>query len=175
MVSDDTFFLSQLDTAFEPSYAHLASATQSFLRGWYHDCQESVVADKSVTVEHAASFPIGEGSGQWLRDYQRTERTMGQVKRIRRSAATWREVFSRQGSSGVSVPEFCRREGINASVFRRWRSSLKGSGISHPAEAMPEHAARTPFIDLGDLRSGAPRVEVRLELGAGVALSIARG
>jgi len=32
-----------------------------------------------------------------------------------------------------------------------------------------------PFIDLGDLRSGDSRLEVRLELGAGIVLSIARG
>jgi hypothetical protein len=32
-----------------------------------------------------------------------------------------------------------------------------------------------PFIDLGDLRSGGPRFEIRLELGSGVTLSIARG
>jgi hypothetical protein len=32
-----------------------------------------------------------------------------------------------------------------------------------------------PFIDLGDLRSGGPRFEVRLDLGSGVILSIARG
>jgi hypothetical protein len=31
------------------------------------------------------------------------------------------------------------------------------------------------FIDLGDLRSGGSRYEVRLELGAGMILSIARG
>ena len=52
---------------------------------------------------------------------------MGQSKRIRRGAAVWRQLFSRQSSSGLSVPEFCRREGINASLFRRWRSALKGS------------------------------------------------
>jgi hypothetical protein len=32
-----------------------------------------------------------------------------------------------------------------------------------------------PFIDLGELRSGGPRFEIRLELGSGVTLSIARG
>jgi len=99
---------------------------------------------------------------------------MGQVKRIRRSATTWRELFSRQLSSGVSVPEFCRREGINASVFRRWRLTLKRSPRSHQVEARSEPPAAVPFIDLGDLRSGGPRLEVRLELGAGVVLSIAR-
>jgi sulfotransferase len=56
MVSDDTFFLSQLDTAFESSYAHLASAMQSFLRGWYHDCQEHVVVDKNRAWLHAVEL-----------------------------------------------------------------------------------------------------------------------
>ena len=101
---------------------------------------------------------------------------MGKIKRIRRSAAIWRELFSRQSSSGVSVPEFCRREGINASLFRRWRSSLKTSGkvIRVPRRAEPAEAP-APFIDLGGIGSGGPRFEVRLELGAGVVLSIARG
>lgn len=100
---------------------------------------------------------------------------MGRVKRIRRSAGTWRELFSRQLSSGMSVPEFCRREGINAGVFRRWRVMLQGSTGAHPVQARPELRATVPFIDLGDLRSGGPRLEVRLELGAGVVLSVARG
>jgi hypothetical protein len=32
-----------------------------------------------------------------------------------------------------------------------------------------------PFIDLGDIPFGGPRFEIRLELGSGVTLSIARG
>jgi transposase-like protein len=101
---------------------------------------------------------------------------MGQSKRVRRSATVWRELFSRQSSSGVSVPEFCRREGINASLFRRWRSSLEDSGkvIRVPARAEPAEAP-APFIDLGGIGSGGPRFEVRLDLGAGIVLSIARG
>lgn len=47
MVSDDSFFLSQLDHSFERSYAHLAASMRSFLRGWYHDCTQSVVVDKN--------------------------------------------------------------------------------------------------------------------------------
>ena len=47
LVSDDQFFLSQLDTAFDTSYGHLASAMGSFLRGWHHDCQSPVVIDKN--------------------------------------------------------------------------------------------------------------------------------
>jgi len=53
MVSDDTFFLSQLDAASETSYAHLASAMQGFLRGWHHDATRAVVVDKSRAWLHA--------------------------------------------------------------------------------------------------------------------------
>jgi sulfotransferase len=53
IVSDDTFFLSQLDTSFETSYAHLAAAMQGFLRGWHHDAKTRVVVDKNRAWLHA--------------------------------------------------------------------------------------------------------------------------
>ena len=46
-VSDDSFFLSQLDNEFGKSYSRLASAMQGYLRGWYGDCQKPLVVDKS--------------------------------------------------------------------------------------------------------------------------------
>ena len=100
---------------------------------------------------------------------------MGQSKRIRRGTVGWRQLFSRQSSSGLSVPEFCRREGINASLFRRWRSTLEGSEADRRVTPAPAVESPVPFIDLGDLRAGGPRFEIRLELGSGVTLSIARG
>ncbi len=101
---------------------------------------------------------------------------MAQKKRIRRGDAGWKRLFSRQSSSGLSVPEFCRREGINASLFRRWRSALKGSEGDHRVVSQTERVAEgpAPFIDLGDFRSAGPRFDVRLELGSGIVLSIAR-
>ena len=102
---------------------------------------------------------------------------MVQKRRIRRGAAVWKLLFSRQSSSGLSVPEFCRREGINAGLFRRWRSVLKDSDGDRRVISKSERVTDgpTPFIDLGDFRSAGPRFEVRLELGAGIVLSIARG
>lgn len=47
MVSDDAFFLSQLDHAFESGYGHLKSGMQGFLRGWYGDCGKLAVVDKN--------------------------------------------------------------------------------------------------------------------------------
>ena len=53
MVSDDTFFLSQLDRQFDRSYAHLATAMQGFLRGWHHDGEKTLVVDKNRAWLHA--------------------------------------------------------------------------------------------------------------------------
>lgn len=46
-ISDDEFFLAQLDADFERSYKHLADATRGFLRGWYDGCDKAVVVDKN--------------------------------------------------------------------------------------------------------------------------------
>lgn len=84
---------------------------------------------------------------------------MAQKKRIRRGEAGWRQLFCRQSSSGLSVPEFCKREGINAALFRRWRSVLKGSeGDGRVISSLSERVAEgpAPFIDLGDFRSEGP-------------------
>jgi sulfotransferase len=53
LVSDDTFFLAQLDQSFDQSYGHLASAMRGFLRGWYHDAEGAVVVDKNRAWLHA--------------------------------------------------------------------------------------------------------------------------
>jgi sulfotransferase len=53
MVSDDQFFLAQLDQSFERSYAHLASAMQGFLRGWYPGCGKQALVDKNRAWLHA--------------------------------------------------------------------------------------------------------------------------
>ena len=102
---------------------------------------------------------------------------MATRKRIRRSVAVWRELCSRQADSGVSVPEFCRRERVHASVFRRWRATLRATdrGAGNPSVVPPHAAVAAPFIDLGAIGAGGSRLEVRPELGAGLVLSIARG
>jgi sulfotransferase len=56
MVSDDTFFLAQLDSTFDASYGHLASAMRGFLQSWHHDAQSSVVVDKNRAWLHAVEL-----------------------------------------------------------------------------------------------------------------------
>jgi len=56
MVSDDQFFLAQLDRSFERSYAHLSGAMQGFLRGWNQECGKQAVVDKNRAWLHAAEL-----------------------------------------------------------------------------------------------------------------------
>jgi hypothetical protein len=129
----------------------------------------------NVTDKPAAFFSVVCRYGQWRSSDGLLERIMA-IKRVKRSAAVWRELFRRQGSSGLAAAEFCRRERINAGLFRRWRSALSEPrqperGAGKPKAAAPPAA---PFIDLGGLGSSGSRYEVRLELGGGVVLSLAR-
>ena len=53
MISDDQFFLSQLDTTFDSSYANLAAAMEGFLRGWYRNSgDKQAVVDKNRAWLH---------------------------------------------------------------------------------------------------------------------------
>ena len=98
---------------------------------------------------------------------------MEPIKRIKRSEATWRELFARQTASGMPVLEFCRAERINPGVFRRWRSMLNGN--DKLVKAKPRTQGMAPFIDIGAVDTGRSGYEVRLEFGGGMILSIARG
>lgn len=101
---------------------------------------------------------------------------MEKIKQRRYGAEAWRKIFGRFEESGLAVPVFCARERISTQSLHRWRLRLGGESDRAPvakAAQLPSKAAG--FIDLGDLRSSDSRFEVRLELGAGIVLSIARG
>jgi len=55
-ISDDTFFLAQLDHSFEQSYGHLASAMKGFFDGWYGDTGTKAVVDKNRAWLHAVEL-----------------------------------------------------------------------------------------------------------------------
>jgi hypothetical protein len=101
-------------------------------------------------------------------------------QRRRRDSQAWREVLDRYASSGLRVGAFCERESISEGSFYRWRSILQGvDGKKKPRGAARVPVAPTisaaPFIELGSLNSGSSRVELRLELGGGVFLTVVRG
>ena len=45
----------------------------------------------------------------------------------------WRQVVARWERSGLGVPAFCRREGLNQATFYRWRWELKRRDQPKPA------------------------------------------
>jgi len=100
---------------------------------------------------------------------------MRKIKQRRYRAGTWREILRRFEDSGLGAAAFCARERVSVQSLRRWQSRLGGEtehALVAKTEGLTDKTAE--FIDLGALRSGEPRLEVRLELGGGVILSIAR-
>jgi hypothetical protein len=108
--------------------------------------------------------------------FSTTERAMEKIKQRRYGAKGWRNILRRFEESGLTALAFCAQERISTKSLRRWQLRLADdSDQSLVAKAAPLLNKPGGFIDLGDLRSGGSRYEVRLELGAGIVLSIARG
>ena len=108
------------------------------------------------------------------------EQAMDQIVRQRRSESAWREIVARQEQSGLTVQEFCEREGLKAASLYGWRVRLRqepaGKNASPPISRRAR-AEKVPgeFIDLGAIDSSRGRFEVRLDLGGGVQLHLVRG
>ena len=107
---------------------------------------------------------------------------MAAARRPRRSATRWRELIVRQADSGLSVAGFCAQAQLSVASFYQWRSRLRMAAqadrLTHSRElSVPASAATSGgFVDLGVL-GGADggRFQVRLELGGGITLTLARG
>lgn len=108
---------------------------------------------------------------------------MAAARRPRRSATRWRELIDRQADSGLSVAGFCAQAQLSVASFYQWRSRLRATSL--PLDRLEaSRALRAPapvslpggFVDLGVL-GGADggRFQVRLELGGGITLTLARG
>ena len=117
---------------------------------------------------------------------------MGKQRRRRLGEAGWRALLGRFASSGLGVGAFCRREGVSAASFYRWRHLLGATGalssqvLDRPASGRGARGAdarsmaadeSTAFVDLGALTAGARggRIELRIDLGQGLVLHLARG
>ncbi len=81
--------------------------------------------------------------------------------RVRRSAAEWRTLCERFARSGLGVAEFCAREAITESRFKKWYQRSQGA-------APP----KGQFIELVPAVPGAGRWEVELELPSGARLRL---
>jgi putative transposase len=104
---------------------------------------------------------------------------MDQVVRKRRGESAWREIVARHEQSGLTVTEFCEREGLKAASLYGWRVRLRQAATSKKTSPTRSDRARVEraskeFIDLGSIGSSRGRFEVRLDLGGGVLLQLVR-
>ena len=105
-------------------------------------------------------------------------------KRRRLSKQAWAAVMRRFEGTGTPVSEFCAREGLNTASFYRWRTRLGSTGDVQPCagavkpQSLPEHPGAAAFIELGSMagpaRDASASLELRLDLGGGLVLQIAR-
>lgn len=92
-------------------------------------------------------------------------------KRVRRSAAQWRELIDAQRDSGMSQKAFCNEHGLALGTFVRWKSRL-----ASPDEQFCGSSGHGELIELVAPRGGGgDRLAVELELGGGVVLRLRRG
>jgi putative transposase len=97
----------------------------------------------------------------------------------------WREVLQRFAEGGETISGFCRREGLCANSFRRWRARLAATSESASPLVAASKTARANFVDLGTLGAtpvasaltvaGTHRLELKLDLGGGMMLVLVRG
>jgi hypothetical protein len=102
----------------------------------------------------------------------------------RRSTQAWRALVEGFAASGVTLRQYCTREGIGMASYHRWRrllamakpSAAAVTGMAGMAgSAAPTSMSVPAFVDLGALPGASARLELRLEFGGGVTLQISRG
>ena len=101
---------------------------------------------------------------------------MQTIKRRRLGEGAWRQMLSGFGDSGMTTEAFCRREAVSTASFYRWRTLLGMVPASDRAlaRALPLDSSPSGFVDLGTLGERRERVELRLDLGAGLTLQLVR-
>ena len=79
----------------------------------------------------------------------------------------WRRTIRQQQRSGLSVRDFCRREGLKDGAFRWWRQELarrdherSAAPSAEPAEAAPSFLP----VRVVDLEAVAPRTAPPIEI-----------
>ncbi len=107
---------------------------------------------------------------------------MGMTKRRRLDLSSWREVMRRFDAAGTSVQAFCADEALSTTSFYRWRERLDradhevGATTRHSATPGAHARSSAGFVELGGLLGGggAGTLELKLDLGGGVQLTLSR-
>lgn len=107
------------------------------------------------------------------------------MSRRSKSRDQWQEVVHRYEHRRVSAEVFCQQEGICQASLFRWRKVLSPSLRVAPSAVLAVNQSEScatkasPFVDLGRLDAAgcvsADRLEIRLDLGGGLSLTLRRG
>jgi putative transposase len=97
----------------------------------------------------------------------------------RRSAEAWRAMVARFAQSGLTEDVFCQGEGVSPNLFHRWRTkrvrATPRAVVDKPTRVAASPVLTSGFVDLGSLKDGGSKLEMRLDLGGGVLLHVVRG
>ena len=85
----------------------------------------------------------------------------------------WRELLDRQSGSGLSISEFCVREGVNASSFYQWRRKLQSETSADAAGV--GLTAGFVRVDVEPMQSAGEDSGVRITLAGGASICLMRG
>ena len=100
---------------------------------------------------------------------------MQRMKAKRRlSAEAWPQMVSRFASSGMSAEAFSQQQRVSLVSLKHWQEKLQGARPGKAMVARPAQPQLAGFVDLGALGGGGTRVELRLDLGDGVLLTLSR-
>jgi transposase-like protein len=77
----------------------------------------------------------------------------------------WRQIVTRHAKSGLTVRQFCHREGLHESAFYFWRRTIQQRG---PKRCTRKQPAFVPLV-LGDVHAVA---SITLELRGGRSLRL---
>jgi hypothetical protein len=90
----------------------------------------------------------------------------------------WRKALARRARSGLTVPEFCAREGLVATTFQHWRREIACRDAQQPdAPSQRQRRSLAPaFVPVTLAESGTGTIyPAEILLPTGVTLRLAAG
>jgi hypothetical protein len=124
-------------------------------------------------------------AGKMPSEFNNTEPDMDKLESYTSKEAAWCSRLQRHAQSGKSIAAFCRDEAVSTASFHIWRAKLAAAS-GHAAKS----AQRAAFIDLGAIKEAvgvpsmahspastpapASAIDLRIDLGAGIVLTITR-
>ena len=101
---------------------------------------------------------------------------MQRVKAKRRlRAEAWPQMVSRFAGSGMTAEAFSQQQRVSLVSLKHWQEKLQQASTGKATVVTPRQPQPAGFVDLGALGGSVGRVELLLDLGDGVLLTLSRG